>query len=69
MPIGQHFQLEANIDGKICQRSYTPVSDANQEGYIDILIKVYLPTPEYARGGLMSQYVFDMKLGDSIKVS
>jgi len=69
LPIGQHVQLEASIGGKLIKRSYTPVSDENDEGFIDILIKVYPPTKEHPRGGLMSQYVFDMKLGDRITVT
>lgn len=40
-------------------RPYTPVSDAKQKGYLDLIIKRY----EY---GAMSRHLFNMKVGDTL---
>lgn len=62
LPIGQHIQISANIDGKDILRSYTPTSiDSDASGYFELLIKVY-------EQGNISKYIDNLKLGDSIKV-
>lgn len=40
-PLGGHVKFIAEIDGKKCSRSYTPVSDVLQTGSTDFVIKVY----------------------------
>ena len=40
-PLGAHVKFVADINGKSCKRSYTPVSDVLQQGTADFLIKIY----------------------------
>jgi len=40
-PLGGHVKFIAEIDGKICKRSYTPISDVLQLGTVDFVIKIY----------------------------
>lgn len=61
MPIGQHITIQAEIDGKPIQRSYTPVSSDDDRGSFSLLIKSY-PT------GNISKYVANLKIGETIKV-
>lgn len=69
--IGEHLELEAEVDGKVVARKYTPVSRADlKRNTFDLLIKVYFPlVPQFPNGGIMSQYVNNLKIGDKIKVT
>jgi cytochrome-b5 reductase len=40
LPVGQHINLKAKIDGKLVIRSYTPISSDDDLGFVDLLIKV-----------------------------
>ena len=40
LPIGQHIQVSAWINGKDIMRSYTPTSSDEDLGHFDLLIKV-----------------------------
>ena len=42
LPVGQHINLKAKIDGKLVIRSYTPISSDDDLGFVDLLIKVEL---------------------------
>lgn len=62
-PIGQHVFIRMRGkpgvglgDGELVQRAYTPVSHAGAVGYLDLLIKLYLPDQHYPNGGKMSWY-------------
>lgn len=71
LPIGQHIFLSVKIDGNIVIRPYTPVSsDEEDKGYFDLVIKVYFKGvhPKFPEGGKMSQYLENMKIGDTIDV-
>ncbi|OAD80513.1 hypothetical protein PHYBLDRAFT_61566 [Phycomyces blakesleeanus NRRL 1555(-)] len=59
IPIGQHIQILAPIDGKEVVRNYTPTSPSDAKGYFDILVKTY---PD----GLMSNYLVNLEIGDKI---
>ena len=39
LPVGQHVQLQADIDGFKIKRSYTPTSLDSTVGYVDLVIK------------------------------
>lgn len=43
----QYLQVEATIDGEVFQRFYHPLSKVADQGYIDLLIKVYLRNFEH----------------------
>ncbi|KAJ3208497.1 NADH-cytochrome b5 reductase [Entophlyctis luteolus] len=61
LPIGQHIQVTANIDGKDFTRSYTPISSDDNLGLLDLLIKSY-PT------GNLSRYFAGLKVGDKVRI-
>ncbi|KAJ3350310.1 NADH-cytochrome b5 reductase [Entophlyctis luteolus] len=61
LPIGQHIQVTANVDGKDVTRSYTPISSDDDVGVLDLLIKSY-PT------GNLSRFFAGLKIGDKVRV-
>jgi cytochrome-b5 reductase len=61
LPIGQHIQISATINGKEIVRSYTPTSNDAVKGYFDLLIKHY---PQ----GNISKHIAELEIGQSIKV-
>lgn len=67
LPCGKHVNISAKINGKLVVRSYTPVSsDDTDTGHVDLIIKVYFPNERFPEGGKMTQYLENMKIGDSI---
>lgn len=68
LPIGQHIHLIATINDENVVRAYTPVSSDEDKGYVDLVIKVYARNvhPKFPNGGKMSQYVDQLKIGDTI---
>ncbi|XP_059392453.1 NADH-cytochrome b5 reductase 2 [Carassius carassius] len=68
LPIGQHVYLSAKVNGNLAIRAYTPVSSDEDQGYVDLVVKVYYKNthPNYPDGGKMSQYLNNMKIGDTI---
>jgi len=78
LPCGQHVycrlrRKEWSPNGKYAfsdawvQRAYTPVSPADAKGFIDLLIKVYLPSGKFA-GGRMTTGFDELELGDTIEL-
>ncbi|XP_045459732.1 NADH-cytochrome b5 reductase 3-like [Melitaea cinxia] len=67
-PVGQHILLSVKIDGELIIRAYTPVSSDEEKGYVDLVVKVYFKNvhPNFPEGGKMSQYLDNMKLGETI---
>ncbi|XP_002160297.3 NADH-cytochrome b5 reductase 3 [Hydra vulgaris] len=70
LPIGKHMYLSAKIDEKLVVRPYTPVTSDDELGYFDLVIKVYFKNvhPKFPDGGKMTQYLENMKIGDTIDV-
>ena len=68
LPIGGHVIFSADINKELCCRKYTPISEVTRQGYIDFLIKVYRAGlhPRFPDGGMMSQYIDRMAIGDSM---
>ena len=69
LPTGQHLSLRfKGDDGKMVQRSYTPVSDNSTVGRVEFVIKVYKANvhPKFPEGGKMSQHLDSLKIGDTI---
>ncbi|KAK7576282.1 hypothetical protein V9T40_012568 [Parthenolecanium corni] len=68
LPIGKHLHLSAKINDELVSRAYTPVSSDDDLGYVDLVIKVYFKdtNPKFPEGGKMSQYLENMKIGESI---
>ncbi|UZJ56568.1 hypothetical protein CBS101457_005888 [Exobasidium rhododendri] len=69
LPIGQHVYVKCtgkDKDGKdmeTVQRAYTPYSGNELKGYLDILIKVYLPCKEFPQGGKMTCALDSLEIG------
>lgn len=61
LPIGQHISISAVIDGKEVVRSYTPISNDDQLGSFDLLIKTY-------ENGNISRHVDSKNVGEHILV-
>jgi len=66
LPVGQHVNTKAKIDGKLVIRSYTPISSDDDLGFVDLLIKVYFPNERFPAGGKMTQYINNLKVGDRL---
>lgn len=59
---GDHLYVHATIDGKMVKRPYTPSSVPGTTGYFDLTIKRY-------ESGLVSKYVHDREVGDTVLMS
>ena len=59
---GDHLYVHATIDGKMIKRPYTPSSVPGTTGYFDLTIKRY-------ESGLVSKYVHDREVGDTVLMS
>ena len=69
LPIGQHvlMKLRDPVTRETIIRSYTPISPANKQGYVDVLVKVYFDTKE-RKGGKMSQAMDGLPTGHFIEL-
>ncbi|KAF8746294.1 hypothetical protein AX14_000085 [Amanita brunnescens Koide BX004] len=61
LPIGQHVSISAEINGKQVARSYTPISNQDDHGYFDLLIKTY-------EKGNISRHFAQLSIGDNLSV-
>ncbi|XP_060932244.1 NADH-cytochrome b5 reductase 2 [Limanda limanda] len=68
LPVGQHVYLSAKVNGSLVVRAYTPVTSDEDQGYVDLVVKVYFKNthPNFPDGGKMSQYLDNMAVGDSM---
>ncbi|KAA8590584.1 NADH-cytochrome b5 reductase 2 [Etheostoma spectabile] len=66
LPVGQHVYLSAKVNGSLVVRAYTPVSSDEDQGCVDLVVKVYYKNPSFPEGGKMSQYLDNMAIGDRI---
>ncbi|CAF1488571.1 unnamed protein product [Rotaria sp. Silwood1] len=62
LPIGQHIYLSAHINGELVKRPYNPVTSDDNQGYFDLVIKIY-------SNGKMTQYLDKLHIGHTIEVS
>uniref|UniRef100_A0A5S6Q4Y1 NADH-cytochrome b5 reductase n=1 Tax=Trichuris muris TaxID=70415 RepID=A0A5S6Q4Y1_TRIMR len=70
LPIGQHVYLSATVNGRLVVRPYTPVSEAEEQGVVTFVIKVYRSNvhPNFPEGGKMTQHLDSLKIGDEINI-
>eukprot|EP00035_Acanthoeca_spectabilis_P007873 m.145146 g.145146 ORF g.145146 m.145146 type:complete len:315 (-) comp14114_c0_seq1:4347-5291(-) len=67
LPIGKHVFARAKVNGETVIRSYTPVTDDDTKGYFDLVLKIYSPAPpRFPDGGIMSQHLDSLNLGDTV---
>ncbi|CAG2166948.1 unnamed protein product [Oppiella nova] len=70
LPVGQHIFLTAHVNNQLVIRAYTPVSSDDDQGFFDLVVKVYFSNthPKFPEGGKMSQYLEAMKIGDKMQI-
>ncbi|KAF3392086.1 NADH-cytochrome b5 reductase 1 [Talaromyces pinophilus] len=61
LPIGQHVSIRGLVDGKLIQRSYTPISNNADRGILELVIKVY------PNGALTNGYFGKLEVGDQVE--
>ena len=77
LPICQHLLFRAKIptkshpEGEEIIRKYTPTSNINEKGFFDVPIKIYFKNthPEYPDGGIFTQYLDALKIGDHVEIA
>jgi cytochrome-b5 reductase len=73
IPVGHYLAAVAKIpslaqpEGELVKRKYTPLTPGSQPGYFDLLIKVYSKTPQFPDGGKMTQFIDNLRIGDSLE--
>lgn len=72
LPVGQHVMLKIKdlsdtIDRSSIIRAYTPLSETSVRGYVDILVKLYNPTPQFPSGGKMTMALDHLPPGSSVE--
>jgi len=75
--VGQHIAIHATLpttefpQGEEIRRKYTPISKVDQRGTFELLIKVYRKNqhPRFPDGGVLSQYLETLQVGDNIKIA
>ncbi|KAI4149521.1 MAG: hypothetical protein LQ341_001296 [Variospora aurantia] len=67
LPIGQHLMMRTRdpTSREAIIRSYTPISDPQQSGYLDVLVKIYFDSTT-VKGGKMSQALDKLPIGSSV---
>lgn len=73
LPVGHHITLRAPIKNdsgevEMIQHAYTPISSDDEKGYVDFLIKVYLPNATFPKGGRLTKYLYNLPIGSSIEM-
>lgn len=65
LPVGNHVNFFATIDGEEVQRPYTPISDVKEQTFVDFVIKIYRKGahPKFPDGGQMTQYLENLEIG------
>lgn len=69
LPVGQHLMVRLK-DPKTNEsiiRSYTPISEINDQGFMDVLVKVYFDK-DGVKGGKMSQAMDALPIGQCIEM-
>jgi nitrate reductase (NAD(P)H) len=68
LPTGQHMMIRLRdpVTREMIIRSYTPISETSEPGFVDVLVKIYFDTPE-RKGGKMSQAIDQLPVGHPIE--
>ena len=74
--LGGHLMFVADIPtkehpkGEIVERKYTPTNRINHKGDIEFPIKIYRKNvhPNFPDGGIMTQYLESLQIGDFVKM-
>ncbi|KAJ6470108.1 hypothetical protein C8R47DRAFT_1055074 [Mycena vitilis] len=65
---GQHLMMRLRdpVTRDAIIRCYTPISDTDKEGYMEVLIKVYWPSGKEQKGGAMSMAMDSLPIGHGV---
>ncbi|KFY20613.1 hypothetical protein V491_03578 [Pseudogymnoascus sp. VKM F-3775] len=69
LPTGQHVMLKAEDDSSEKNsiiRAYTPISQTDKKGVVDVLVKIYFSTPSIP-GGKMTMALEKLSIGSSVE--
>ncbi|XP_049636608.1 NADH-cytochrome b5 reductase 2 [Suncus etruscus] len=66
LPVGNYVQVIASINDNLVTRSYTPVSSDDDQGFVDLIVKIYFKNHSNPEGGKMSQHLENMKIGNCV---
>uniref|UniRef100_A0AC34RJ87 NADH-cytochrome b5 reductase n=1 Tax=Panagrolaimus sp. JU765 TaxID=591449 RepID=A0AC34RJ87_9BILA len=66
---GEHIKLISEVNGVKMSRFYSPVSDPNQFGSFEIVVKVYNPSTDHPNVGVFSTYLDSLPLNSELLVS
>ncbi|KAF9981020.1 hypothetical protein BGZ75_007715 [Mortierella antarctica] len=70
LPLGSHIFLRIKTNDGLHIRAYTPTSLPHQQGHIDLVVKIYFKDtePRFPEGGVVSQYLDSMTVGERIAI-
>lgn len=70
LSVGQHVfvRLRRKTTGELVQRAYTPVTKQDENGVVDLLVKVYYPNSVWPSGGKMSLGFSELIVGDTVEM-
>jgi nitrate reductase (NAD(P)H) len=66
LPTGKHIFVSAIIHGETILRRYTPITSNHDVGCVKFVIKAYRSCERFPQGGKMSQYLDNLKVGDTL---
>jgi nitrate reductase (NAD(P)H) len=69
LPIGQHLFIRVkDSKAEYVVRAYTPISNPLDKGKLGLLVKMYLPSPNYPLGGKMTTVLESLPEGHVIDI-
>lgn len=69
IPIGLHIKIHLESDDGVVERKYTPISLNHEEGFLDLAIRVYFPNTDHPDGGVLTQLLHKLELGEDVPVT
>lgn len=70
VPCGYHLSIFGiDEEGKEVRHTYTPLSLTTTQGHVELLVKVYHPCAEFPKGGVLTQQLEQLQVGDAITVA
>lgn len=70
LPTGQHLMVKlkdsTSTSSESVIRAYTPISETNQQGSLDLLVKIYHPTTPTDKGGKMTVLLDKLTIGEKV---
>ena len=71
----QYLEFEADLQGEkgqppvVMKRYYHPMSKVDDQGVLDLLIKVYLKNMKFPQGGTFTQFIDTMQEEQTMRVT